>query len=484
MQFRILGHACLEVTSQNRSLVCDPWLVGSAYWRSWWNYPPVPEGLVETLRPDFIYLTHMHWDHFHAPTLRRLGLDRHLLVPKTPDRRIYNDLRDIGCTNITELTHGVPFEIAPGFIVSSYQFGHFPDSVLMIQADGRTIMNANDCKIMGWPLAQVLKAFPKIDFLLRSHSSANARLCFEIYDKGDAHIDDQSKYSAEFAEFAQSVGARYAIPFASNNCYLHPETSKFNRYLNLAINVQRYFQQNGITSPECVVCAPGDGWSEASGFMLTREDWYSDLDSRLAAYRAAKHDCITTTLRREDNVVLKPSTIDRYAKQLFSGTPFFIRRLFKGKPITLVAHSKKCETAYEIDIYNRRWRQIDHWSDDANPIQIHAHARVFLMCVNQVNWSSLGISKRVRFRVRNCDVNVISYFTELNDMFDCEVLPLTKSMNRRFLFTWLRRFRELHLYMTIATKMAIGQRFQYADYLPGRRYRNKISGFSDARPAE
>ena len=45
---------------------------------------PFRDGLVETLEPDFVYLTHMHWDHFHGPTLRRLGLGRHMLVPKTP----------------------------------------------------------------------------------------------------------------------------------------------------------------------------------------------------------------------------------------------------------------------------------------------------------------------------------------------------------------------------------------------------------------
>src|SRR5690348_14245446 len=139
MRFRILGHACLEVTGNNKQLLCDPWLVGSAYWRSWWNYPPVPDGLVETLKPDFVYLTHMHWDHFHGPTLRRLGLDVHMLVPKTPDSRIRDDLKAMGCTRITELVHGKPCQIGEHFRITSYQFGHFPDSILVIEADGKTI---------------------------------------------------------------------------------------------------------------------------------------------------------------------------------------------------------------------------------------------------------------------------------------------------------------------------------------------------------
>src|SRR5690349_18737878 len=352
MKFRILGHACLEVASNGKQLLCDPWLVGSAYWRSWWNYPPVPSDLVDTLKPDFIYLTHMHWDHFHGPTLRRLGTGLHMLVPKTPDRRIYEDLKAIGCTCITELVHGEPYQIGVGFQITSYQFGHFPDSVLVIEADGKTILNANDCKTMGLPLKQILKRHPKIDFVLRSHSSANARLCFEIVDRGGVHVDDQRKYSIEFADFARAVGAEYAIPFASNNCYLHPETERFNRYLNLGIDVKRHFEAHGIIRPKCIVCAPGDGWDDDVGFTLADKDWYTKLDEHLKCYREAVSDTMEKSAQQEAGIVLTEDVVAGYASGLLSGTPFFLRRLFRGKPITLVAHSDAGDTAYELDIYS------------------------------------------------------------------------------------------------------------------------------------
>ena len=38
-ELHIHGHSCLEIRTNNLSLVCDPWLSGSAYWRSWWNFP-------------------------------------------------------------------------------------------------------------------------------------------------------------------------------------------------------------------------------------------------------------------------------------------------------------------------------------------------------------------------------------------------------------------------------------------------------------
>jgi len=408
----------------------------------------------------------MHWDHFHGPTLRRLGLDRQILVPKTPDRRIYEDLKAMGCTRITELVHGKPYRIGAGLEITSYQFGHFPDSVLVIEADGKTILNANDCKTMGLPLQQILQRHPKIDFALRSHSSANARLCFEIIDRGGTHIDDPQKYSAEFADFARAVRAEYAIPFASNNCYLHPETERFNRYLNLGIDVKRYFEAHDITQPKCVVCAPGDGWDDDFGFMLSDKDWYTNLDEHLEHYKETVSDTLRNAAQEEAGAVLTADIVAGYASGLLSGTPYFLRRLFRGKPITLVAHSKAGDTAYELDIHGRRWRTLETWNDENNPIQIHASANVFIMCVKQVNWSSLGISKRVRFRVKNADKMIVTYFTELNDLFDCEVLPLSKSLNARFVAVWLRRWREVVLYLRIAADLGLGRDFAYRNYLP------------------
>jgi UDP-MurNAc hydroxylase len=336
----------------------------------------------------------------------------------------------------------------------------------MIAAGGKTIMNANDCKIMGAPLKQVMRRHPKIDFLLRSHSSANARLCFEIIDRGGVHVDDQSKYNAEFADFARAVKPTYAIPFASNNCYLHPETEKFNKYLNLGDRVRDYFETHKIVNPKCVVCVPGDGWDDEKGFILSDKDWYTSREEHIQAYKDIKLPVVETGMLREDRIVLKETSVARYAEQLFSGTPFFVRRLFRGKPITLVAHSKSGDAAYELDIYNRRFRKLKHWDDVVCPIQIHAHASVFLMCILQVNWNSLGISKRVRFRVRDEDRKIIVYFTELNDLFDCEVLPISKSLNLRFIGTWMRRYREIGLYLRIVADLIRGRDFAYRNYLP------------------
>src|SRR5687767_10521061 len=106
VKFTILSHAGLEAAHDGVSVVVDPWLVGSCYWRSWWNFPEPDPALVARLKPDYIYLTHLHWDHFHGPSLRRFDPSTTVLVPKLLTRRMVEDLEWLGFTDIREIPHG------------------------------------------------------------------------------------------------------------------------------------------------------------------------------------------------------------------------------------------------------------------------------------------------------------------------------------------------------------------------------------------
>ena len=72
MRVTVIGHSCLRAETRAGTILVDPWLVGSCYWRSWWHFPPSTEPTDELLAPDFVYLTHHHFDHFHYPSMRKL----------------------------------------------------------------------------------------------------------------------------------------------------------------------------------------------------------------------------------------------------------------------------------------------------------------------------------------------------------------------------------------------------------------------------
>src|SRR2546430_11302902 len=47
------------VQSRGASLITDPWVVGSTYWRSWWNYPKASDAWRQVTDLDYVAITHM-----------------------------------------------------------------------------------------------------------------------------------------------------------------------------------------------------------------------------------------------------------------------------------------------------------------------------------------------------------------------------------------------------------------------------------------
>jgi UDP-MurNAc hydroxylase len=229
MRFTTLSHAGLLVEHARTSVLCDPWLIGSCHWRSWWNYPEPSRELVDSLRPNYIYLTHIHWDHFHGASLKLFPRDTRILIPKFPSRDMAIDLNYLGFHNIQEIPHGGGVDLAPGFSLHSYQFGIDHDSAVVLTDGSVTLLDANDCKIFGLPLKQLRKQFDTFDFVLRSHSNARVLpYCLEDYEQYLPNFRTNQDYIEEFTNFCLSLNARYAVPFASNHCFLHRDTERFN----------------------------------------------------------------------------------------------------------------------------------------------------------------------------------------------------------------------------------------------------------------
>jgi len=181
----------------------------------------------------------------------------------------------LGFRNITEVPHGASLKLGNDLTLFSYQFNFLGvDSAMLLSGGGRTILNSNDCKLFGWPLRQITHAFPRIDFVLRSHSSARAiPYCIEGYREKFPDMRTQQNYIEEFSRFALHIGARYAIPFASNHCFLHRETVDFNDTAVVPDDVQAYYKRLAALShidSDCVVMAPGSSWSENDGSVSFR----------------------------------------------------------------------------------------------------------------------------------------------------------------------------------------------------------------------
>ena len=96
LEFKVLSHACLLIKSDDTSLIIDPWLLGSCYWRSWWNFPKAKFDVQEIEDVDAVLISHVHWDHWHGPTLRKYFNDKTIIIPDEPGLRSRSDLQQMG----------------------------------------------------------------------------------------------------------------------------------------------------------------------------------------------------------------------------------------------------------------------------------------------------------------------------------------------------------------------------------------------------
>ena len=445
MKFTVLSHAGLHVEHNGVHIVCDPWLIGSCYWRSWWNFPEPPAALIGNLQPDYIYITHLHWDHFHGVSLRKLfAPTTRILVPKVPTRRMLRDLAYLGFHNVTEIPHGTELRLGDDFTLRSYQFGLGVDSAIVLDGGGFTLFNCNDCKFFGLPLRQITGRFPKVDFVLRSYSSASAiPYCIQEYEETYSHLRSQQDYIEEFSRFALSIGARHAIPFASNHCFLHKDTWQFNRTAVLAEDVRRHYTQLAAQinrKSECVVMPPGSSWSDVDGFQILPFD-YANADVYLQDLRARHEATLHRQYQRETQTLADFEGFREYFTGFLRSLPSLVRKWLKLR-IVFRTRDADGEHNWLVDLVAGRIEAGMEVGDDC--VVLETPALVLNDCTKNHMFSVWTASKRLKIHLPSpSHLKSVKAFFSLLDFYELETIPLRRNLSWRALGVRMRRWRDV-----------------------------------------
>jgi UDP-MurNAc hydroxylase len=283
MQFTVIGHACLFIDTGSQRILVDPWLSGSCYWRSWWHFPPNTPIREEFLEPDYIYLTHHHFDHFHYPSLRRISKNARVLIPRFGVDVMQHEAEQLGFKDVTEMAHGEPMTLPGGTRVASYQYGP-DDSAFVVERDGVVLADLNDCKIKGPAAGPMLKAFGSPTFVFKSHSFAQAYpSCYDIKDPADARLLTREDFLETFIDALRELRPQYAVPFASMVAFLHPESRHSNQWAVRPPEVAAAANGSDVAvATKTVLMVPGDTWSSDQGFSLQPNDYYEKQDEWIA----------------------------------------------------------------------------------------------------------------------------------------------------------------------------------------------------------
>jgi len=463
MKFKILSHAGLLVEAEGTRLVVDPWILGSCYWRSWWNYPKAARFCTEDV--SYIYMTHIHWDHFHGPSLRKFPQSTTILVPKAFSMRLRDDLADFNFKAIVELPHGKTVRLARELSVTSYQFDIL-DSSLVIEDGKTTIFDMNDCKIAGWPLRQIMRRHPRVDFMLRSHSSAQPYpFCFDAEDKEDLRFRNNEDYLADFVASARLLKARCAIPFASNHCFLHEETWRYNDTVVNPLHVKEYFDGHKPAGSECVVMVAGDSWDDQKGFQLQEQNFFTNREQHLQKYAEEMAPVLREQYRKELNAKISFRDFDSYFGKLMKSLPWFSRFLFK--PIVVFELHGQPDVHWVLD-FDRKQVYESKGGAPNYSICFRVHPLVLRDCVQKGMLTVFLPSKRMTVRLRKGCVKDYMILTRVFDLFDYGFLPLRGMLTFRSFQNWTRRWREIAHFAMLALRAMFkrNQQDALAEFVP------------------
>jgi UDP-MurNAc hydroxylase len=321
MRFTVIGHACLFIETGAERILIDPWLSGSCYWRSWWHFPPNTPIRQEFLEPDYIYLTHHHFDHFHYPSLRRISKTARVLIPRFGVDVMQAEVEHLGFRDVTEMPHAEPLTLESGTRLGSYQYGP-DDSAFVVERGGVVLADLNDCKIKGPASGPMLKAFGPPTFVFKSHSFAQAYpSCYDIKDPADAKLMTREDFLETFIDALRELRPKYAVPFASMVAFLHPESRHSNQWAVRPPEVVAAAAASDIaTTTKTVLMVPGDTWSAEGGFALQPNDYYEKQDEWIAKL---VEDSAPKLQQEEDEEREKMLTFDRFERH-FGG---FVRAL-------------------------------------------------------------------------------------------------------------------------------------------------------------
>jgi beta-lactamase family protein len=262
--FRVemIGHATLRVQCGGRTLLTDPWLVDPIVCNSAFHFPPLVHDPARlAAETDAIYLSHVHPDHFHRPSLALFSRSTPVVIGEHPRKAFREALRRLGFPVVE-----VPFQTwlrvpATGFEVSILRHDTAEtdayDSAIVIRTPSFTLFENNDCFLRPEKYAWVRERL-HVDYAFLGYSPASFfPIAFEMAPEEKTRLlaEAAERRYAEFITAAKPLAPTLTVPFASGLRFLAESALWRNVCFNSAATAVRRAHHHGLAAE---VMGPGD----------------------------------------------------------------------------------------------------------------------------------------------------------------------------------------------------------------------------------
>jgi hypothetical protein len=220
--FDTIGNATIIAYDRIPVLVTDPWLRGPAYFGSWTYSHAIPEEqMLAAASCRYAWVSHGHPDHLSGQSLRSLKA-KTLLIPDHVGNRIANDLRNDGFAVqvLPDKTWTRLSDRIRVLCLADYN----QDGILLIDINGRLLINFNDSSERGWGhLVRKIIQHYDISFLLRLSGFGDADMINIFNEDGERLLPvraaERLPVGREISLMMRDMRTKYFIPFSSMHRY-------------------------------------------------------------------------------------------------------------------------------------------------------------------------------------------------------------------------------------------------------------------------
>jgi UDP-MurNAc hydroxylase len=236
MRATSIGHAGILIETHRGTILCDPWFV-PAFAGSWFVFPRndrlAPDLMAGVERPDYLYISHLHGDHFDEPFLRdHVERSVTVLLPGYPTSELEDRLRALGFQSFIRTTDGEAINVGGLEIAihveTSITDGPGGDSALVVSDGDVRLADLNDCRLHD-PAA--VTGHGPVDMVWLQYSGA---IWYPmVYDEPDDLKRElaEAKVESQFAralKYIDALSARVVVPSAGPPCFLDPDLFGLN----------------------------------------------------------------------------------------------------------------------------------------------------------------------------------------------------------------------------------------------------------------
>ncbi len=237
MQAISLGHAGILIRTRGITIVCDPWFV-PAFFGSWFVFPrndQLPDDIMhDVCNPDFLYISHLHGDHFDATFLaEKMNKNTTVLLPDYPTRELEREFNKLGFRKFERTINASEREIAPGVkiaihVETSITDGPGGDSAMVVSDGEARLVNQNDCRTND---LTALVQHGKVDLHWLQYSGAIWYPMVYEMDEAKKKQLCADKVESQFARalrYVESVNGTTVVPSAGPPCFLDEDLFALN----------------------------------------------------------------------------------------------------------------------------------------------------------------------------------------------------------------------------------------------------------------